>query len=87
MNTAFRAEITPAYFFLPDMWVNGTWQLSRHDDIWGGYVVKKREGRRNSYQIQPHLPLHTPVGRERTIGEVLGVLMDGSTKRRSQRRA
>ena len=53
----------------------------------GGYVVKKREGRRNSYQIQPHLPLHTPVGRERTIGEVLGVLMDGSTKRRSQRRA
>jgi len=53
----------------------------------GGYVVKKREGRRNSYQIQPHLPLHTPVGRERTIGEVLGVLMDGSMKRRSQRRA
>lgn len=40
MNTAFTADITPAYFFLPDMWVNG-WQLSRHDDIWGGYVVKK----------------------------------------------
>lgn len=40
MNTAFAAEITPAYFFLPDLWVNG-WQLSRHDDIWGGYVVKK----------------------------------------------
>lgn len=40
MNTAFRAEITPAYFFLPDMWVNGSWQLSRHDDIWGGYVAK-----------------------------------------------
>jgi len=41
MNTAFRAELTPAYFFLPDVWVNGTWQLSRHDDIWGGYVLKK----------------------------------------------
>jgi hypothetical protein len=40
MNTAFAAEITPAYFFLPDLWVNG-WQLSRHDDIWGGYIVKK----------------------------------------------
>ena len=40
MNTAFAAELTPAYFFLPDLWVNG-WQLSRHDDIWGGYVVKK----------------------------------------------
>lgn len=41
MNTAFHAELTPAYFFLPDLWVNGTWQLSRHDDIWGGYIVKK----------------------------------------------
>jgi len=40
MNTAFRAELTPAYFFLPDVWING-WQLSRHDDIWGGYIVKK----------------------------------------------
>lgn len=41
MNTAFTADLTPAYFFLPDCWVNGTWQLSRHDDIWGGYIVKK----------------------------------------------
>lgn len=40
MNTAFTADITPAYFFLPDVWVNG-WQLSRHDDIWGGYVLQK----------------------------------------------
>lgn len=45
MNTSFDAEITPAYFFLPDVWVEdgspGGWQLSRHDDIWGGYIVKK----------------------------------------------
>ncbi|MBM9469144.1 hypothetical protein [Nakamurella leprariae] len=40
MNTAFAAELTPAYFFLPDVWVDG-WQLSRHDDIWGGYIVKR----------------------------------------------
>lgn len=40
MNTAFRAEIAPGYFFLPDVWVDG-WHLSRHDDIWGGYIVKK----------------------------------------------
>jgi hypothetical protein len=46
MNTAFRAELTPAYFFLPDVWVNGTWQLSRHDDIWGGYIVQALMGRR-----------------------------------------
>lgn len=41
MNTSFSADLTPAYFFLPDLWVNGTWQLSRHDDIWGGYILKK----------------------------------------------
>lgn len=40
MNTAFTRDLTPAYFFLPDLWVNG-WQLSRHDDIWGGYIVKR----------------------------------------------
>ncbi len=40
MNTAFRAELTPAYFFLPDIWIEG-WQLSRHDDIWGGYILKR----------------------------------------------
>jgi Reversibly glycosylated polypeptide len=40
MNTAFVRELTPAYYFLPDLWVNG-WQLSRHDDIWGGYITKR----------------------------------------------
>lgn len=41
MNTVFRAEVTPAYFFLPDVLVNDSWLLSRHDDIWGGYILKK----------------------------------------------
>jgi hypothetical protein len=45
MNTSFAAELTPAYCFLPDIWVDG-WQLSRHDDIWGGYVLKKLMARR-----------------------------------------
>jgi len=40
MNTSFVADLTPAYYFLPDLWVNG-WQLSRHDDIWGGYITKR----------------------------------------------
>jgi hypothetical protein len=40
MNTAFTRDLTPAYFFLPDIWI-GDWQLSRHDDIWGGYIVKR----------------------------------------------
>ena len=29
---------------------------------------------RNRYQIQAHLPLPDPAGRERTIGEVLALL-------------
>jgi DNA-binding transcriptional ArsR family regulator len=39
-----------------------------------GYVVKERDGRRNRYQIQEHLPLPETDGRERTIGEVLALL-------------
>ena len=41
-----------------------------------GYVVKGKDGRRNRYRIQDHLPLRMAVGREPTIGEVLGVLID-----------
>jgi len=40
-----------------------------------GYVVKEKEGRRNSYRIQDHLPLLGGVGQERTIGEVLELLI------------
>jgi DNA-binding transcriptional ArsR family regulator len=41
-----------------------------------GYVVKERDGRRNRYEIQHHLPLAEPTSQERTIGEVL-VLLGG----------
>jgi DNA-binding IclR family transcriptional regulator len=40
-----------------------------------GYVVKEKNGRRNHYHIQAHLPLPEPVGRERTVGEVLTILI------------
>jgi DNA-binding transcriptional ArsR family regulator len=40
-----------------------------------GYVVKERDGRRNRYEIQHHLPLRDETGRERTIGDVLDVLV------------
>lgn len=43
-----------------------------------GYVVKEKDGRRNRYQIQGHLPLRESVARERTIGEVLDVLVKAS---------
>lgn len=39
-----------------------------------GYVVKQKDGRRNRYEIQAHLPLPETDGRERTIGEVLALL-------------
>src|SRR5271170_8027838 len=39
-----------------------------------GYVVKQKDGRRNRYQIQAHLPLPEPTSRERTIGEILALL-------------
>ena len=41
-----------------------------------GYVVKEKQGRRNRYSIQAHLPLRQAVGREPTIGEMLELLVD-----------
>jgi MarR family len=44
-----------------------------------GYVVKQKDGRRNRYQIQAHLPLPETASREPAIGEVLAALMgDGA---------
>ena len=47
-----------------------------------GYVVKHKDGRRNRYQIQTHLPLPEPTRHERTVGEVLALLAgaDGSAE-------
>ena len=47
----------------------------------GGYVVKEKDGRRNRYQIQAHLPLREAITQERTIGEVLDVLVQSNTHR------
>ena len=48
-----------------------------------GYIVKDKDGRRNRYQIQAHLPLTEAVGRERTIGEVLEILVDTNAPKRA----
>ncbi len=39
-----------------------------------GYVVKQKDGRRNRYQIQPHMPLPGPASPGPAIGEVLAAL-------------
>ncbi len=44
------------------------------DLVEAGYVVKEKDGRRNRYHIQAHLPLPEPATRERTVGEVLALL-------------
>ena len=44
-----------------------------------GYVVKQKDGRRNRYQVQAHLPLPESTGRERTVGEVLALLAGTDT--------
>ena len=51
-----------------------------------GYVLKEREGRRNRYIVQKHLPLPETTVRERTIGEVLDLLV-GSEHLRGNHKA
>ena len=49
------------------------------DLVEAGYVVKEKDGRRNRYHIQAHLPLPDPDGRDRTIGEILALLAGSDT--------
>jgi hypothetical protein len=51
-----------------------------------GYVVKDKDGRRNRYQVQAHLPLREAIGREPTIGQVLELLVDTNTSTRTSGR-
>jgi MarR family len=44
------------------------------DLVQAGYVIKEKDGRRNRYHIQAHLPLPEPTSQERTVGEVLALL-------------
>ena len=50
-----------------------------------GCVVKEKEGRRNRYQIQAHLPWRDNLSKHRTIGEVSDFLVDA--KQRGGRRS
>jgi hypothetical protein len=40
-----------------------------------GYIIKEKEGRRNRYRIEADLPLPEPSAQERTVGEVLALLV------------
>lgn len=57
----------------------GITERSAHDIVGdlvaAGYVVKDKDGRRNRYHIQEHLPLRDPISQQRTIGELLDLLV------------
>jgi DNA-binding MarR family transcriptional regulator len=55
------------------------------DLVEAGYVVKEKDGRRNRYRVQAQLPLPERVAEERTIGEVLGVLVEADARRGPKR--
>ena len=38
-----------------------------------GYVIRQKDGRRNRYRIQAHLPVPEPGTREPAIGEILAL--------------
>jgi hypothetical protein len=38
-----------------------------------GYVMKQKDGRRNRYQVQAHLPVPGPGTREPAVGEVVAL--------------
>jgi hypothetical protein len=46
----------------------------RHRPDRAGYAAKQKDGRRNRYQIQAHLPLPEPASQEPAIGDVLALL-------------
>jgi len=39
-----------------------------------GYISRTRNGRRNHYTIQSHLPLPDPLPREQKLGDLLAIL-------------
>ena len=42
-----------------------------------GYVAKQKAGRRNHYQIRTHMHLPDSTARDRTVGDVLNLLVAG----------
>ena len=50
-----------------------------------GYVVKEKDGRRNRYEVQGHLPLRDAVTGDRTVGDVLSALVQPPRRRASKR--
>lgn len=50
-----------------------------------GYLVKEKDGRRNRYHVQAHLPLRDTIGRERRIGEIIDLFVERPSRRSGRR--
>lgn len=65
----------------------GITERSAHDIVGdlveAGYVVKDKDGRRNRYRIQAHLPIKDPLSPQLTIGEMLDLLVGVNTHRQA----
>jgi hypothetical protein len=57
------------------------------DLVEAGYLVKEKDGRRNRYHVQTHLPLPEPTARDRSVGEVLALLTGTDADARPEPRA
>lgn len=51
-----------------------------------GYIIKEKDGRRNRYQVQAHLPLPESPDQEQAIGEVLSLMIGRTAAQRPKRR-
>jgi MarR family len=50
-----------------------------------GYLIRQKDGRRNRYQVQAHLPLPGPGTREPAIGEIVALFSaQGPTRHRAR---
>lgn len=50
--------------------------------VQGGYVSRKRVGRRNRYAVKPHLPLRDPLLRDRKLADLLELFGDAGAAKR-----
>ncbi len=51
-----------------------------------GYITRQRNGRRNHYTINAHLPLPDAIARERSVGELLTILTAPQESKRRRAR-
>jgi DNA-binding IclR family transcriptional regulator len=48
----------------------------------GGYLTVTREGRRNKYVVNPHLPLRHPIEAHRDVGSLIELGLGGKPKKK-----